>query len=206
MKKMYRTIKKIIGIVGLCFLALSVNAQDFQQYTQYINMQGLINPGYTGSRGVYSGLMNYRHQWAGFDASPRTLGFNFHGPVPVENLSAGLVVMSESLGLNSNVDLSLASAYAINVTRDIKLSLGVQMGFSSLQFDAASLNLNDPRDPLYQSYANSYFRPNVGFGAFLYTEKYFAGFSMPRMLTHGAEDNSESIRTTFDFRTMHMFL
>lgn len=205
-KIMYNRIKKLVVLVSVSLLAFSVNSQDFQQYTQYINMQGLINPGYTGIRGTYSGLMNYRHQWAGFSASPRTLGFNFHGPVPVENLSAGLVVMSENIGLNSNVDLSISSAYAVNITPEMKLSLGLQAGFSSLQFDAASLILNNYSDPLFDTYANSYFRPNFGFGAFMYTDRYFAGFSLPRMLTHSPDISSETINTSFDFKTMHMFI
>lgn len=205
-KIMYNLFKKFTGIVALSLIVSGSFAQDFQQYTQYINMQGLINPAYTGTRGTYSGLMNYRHQWAGFDASPKTLGFNFHGPVPVENLSAGLVVMSENLGLNSNVDFAIASAYAVNLTEDIKISFGLQLGFSSLQFDASSLIVDNYSDPVFQKYAESYFRPNVGVGTFLHTEKYFAGFSMPRMLTHSTEASSESIKTSFDFKTMHMFL
>ena len=205
-KKMHRPIKRILFVLMFGLMTSLTYAQEFQQYTQYVNMQGLINPGYTGSRGTYSGLMNYRNQWTGFAASPKTLGFNFHGPVPVDNLSAGLVVMSESIGLNSNVDLAIASAYAVNITRDLKLSMGLQLGFSSLQFDAASLNLNSANDPVYEKYANSYFRPNVGVGAFLYSDKYFAGFSMPKMLTHSPEANTESIKTSFSFKTMHMFL
>lgn len=203
---MFTKTKKLFTAVLLGFVTLSAVGQDFPQYTQYVNMQGLINPGYTGSRDYYSGLMDYRYQWVGFDASPRTLGFNFHGPVPVENLSAGIVVMAEKIGLNSNVDVALASAYAVQLNDDIRLSFGLQAGFSSLAFDMGSINISDPSDPVYQRSLDNYFRPNFGFGTFLHTEKYFAGFSMPRMLTHSTERETESIKTSFSFKTMHMFL
>lgn len=205
-KPMFKSIKRLCLAFTFGLALTTGHAQDFQQYTQYINMQGLINPAYTGTRSTYSGLMNYRNQWSGFAASPKTLGFNFHGPVPVDNLSAGLVIMSESIGLNSNVDLAIASAYQVNISRELKLSLGLQLGFSSLQFDAASIILESANDPVYDSYAESYFRPNTGVGAFLHSEKYFVGFSMPKMLTHSPELNTESIKTTFSFKTMHMFL
>lgn len=203
---MHTTVKRLLVVISFVCVLIPGQTQDFQQYTQYINMQGLINPAYTGSRGTYSGLMNYRNQWTGFAASPKTLGFNFHGPVPVENLSAGLVVMSESIGLNSNVDMAIASAYKVNLTRELILSLGLQLGFSSLQFDAGSLILESGNDPVYDAYTDSYFRPNTGVGAFVYTDRYFAGFSMPKMLTHSPEKDTETIKTSFSFKTMHMFL
>ena len=84
--------------------------------------------------------MVYRHQWSGFSAAPKTLGFNFHGPIPgVERLSGGLSIISDGLGLNENTDVSLAASYYINVASDLKLSFGLQGGMNSYSFDTDAL-------------------------------------------------------------------
>lgn len=201
--------KKILVTVILSALVGVVSAQDFPQFTQYINMQGLINPAYNGTRGTYSGLMVYRHQWAGFDGAPRTLGFNAHGPVPgVERLSGGIVLISEGFGLNKQTDVSLASSYYIDLSRELKLSFGVQGGMNSYSFDFSELVTPDGgNDDVYNpSQLDHYLRPNFGVGAFLYSSNYFAGLSIPEMLYHTPEATTESFNTSFNFSSMHYFL
>lgn len=198
--------KKALFIVLLFSMAKFAGAQDFPQFSQYINMQGLINPAYNGTRGVYSGLMVYRHQWAGFSAAPRTLGFNMHGPIPgVDRLSGGLVLISDGYGLNDQVDVSLAASYYINLTQELKLSFGMQGGMNSYSFNFADLVTPDPgSDDVYTP--DYYLRPNVGVGAFLYSDRYFVGLSIPEMLSHSADVSTVSFNTSFDFSTMHYFL
>ena len=64
--------KKNIIILLIFLFALSANAQQDPQYTQYMYNMNVINPAYAGSvEGIGVGML-YRNQWEGLEGAPTT--------------------------------------------------------------------------------------------------------------------------------------
>jgi type IX secretion system PorP/SprF family membrane protein len=63
----------------------------------------------------------------------------------------------------------------------LKLALGIKGGATFHDVGLTSLELQDPGDPFFsEDISNVY--PNVGAGAFLYTENFYLGLSVPNFL------------------------
>lgn len=200
--------KKLFVVTSLIMMFLGASyAQDQTVFTQTVNLQGMLNPAYTGTRDAYSGLVVYRKEFAGFgDGAPEYSGFNLHAPISGTNMGAGLVVINEQFGLHSNLDISAAFAYRVQINRDLNLSLGLQASVNSYSFDFMGLDNESQSDRTFLAYEDASIKPNAGFGALLYSEKYFVGFSMPEMLYHPSDTVDKKRTSTFDFKQMHMFL
>lgn len=168
---------KYICILFLLLLNVSVFAQDHVQYSQHINLQGLINPAYNGSRESYSILGVNRIQWGGV---ANTYALNAHAPLPINGMGAGLVFTQDEFGLYGNLNVSGALSYRIELTTDLTLAAGIQGGLFRQQVsDPNPENSGDNSLRDFASTTNSF---TTGFGFFLYSQKYFVGFSMPEIL------------------------
>ena len=55
-----------------------IQAQQNEQYTQYMYNTLTINPAYAGSREVLSAVLLHRTQWIGLDGAPQTSSFSMH--------------------------------------------------------------------------------------------------------------------------------
>ena len=200
--------KKLFVVTSLIMLFFgAASAQDQTVFTQTVNLQGLLNPAYNGTRDTYSGLGVYRKEFTGFgDGVPQYYGFNFHAPIPGTNMGAGLVVVNEQIGLHSNLDVSAAFAYRVKLNREVNLSLGLQASINSYSFDFMGLDNESQGDRTFQVYEDASIKPNAGFGALLYSEKYFVGFSIPEMLYHPSDTVENKRTASFDVKQMHMFL
>lgn len=173
----------------LLFLCIAVFArsfgQDYPQFSQHVGLQGIINPAYNGSREAYSALLVSRTFWAN---AINTHGFNAHAPLPVKGLGAGMVVMQDNSGLFSNLYVTGAVSYAIKLSYDLKLAVGLQGGIVREQVDNAFNNSGSGFDPtMNNNFGQTNTRPSAGFGFYLHSPRYFAGLSMPEVLTEGTD-------------------
>ena len=69
--------KKNIIILLIFLFALSTNAQQDPQYTQYMYNMNVINPAYAGTEGKDVLSLTSRNQWINIDNAPRTLVMSF---------------------------------------------------------------------------------------------------------------------------------
>ncbi len=166
----------------LLLFSLGLMAQDYPQFSQHVNMQGLINPAYNGSRESYSALMVTRNQWAG---AVTTHALNAHAPLPINGMGGGLLVMQDKIGLYSNVRAAAAVSYRIPLNRNIMLATGLQGGLVREQTDMPSMV--NPGDVLMGTFGETTNRPSAGFGVYVYSDLFFAGLSMPEVLPDGVE-------------------
>lgn len=200
--------RKLIVATSLFLVCwVSALAQDQAVFTQTVNLQGLLNPAYNGSRDAYSGLAVYRHEFAGFGGgSPEYMGFNVHAPLANTNLGVGLVILSEKYGLHTNLDIAAAATYRVDLNNDTKLSFGLQLALNSYSFDFMSLDGGSQADRTFMAYESASIKPNAGFGALLYTQQYFVGLAIPEMLYHPSDTVENKRSTTFDMAQMHIYL
>jgi type IX secretion system PorP/SprF family membrane protein len=171
------------SLLLLClFLGLSVCswAQTDPLYAQYLNNPLLINPAYSGLNNNFMAAVSYRKQWAGFDGSPTTFNVNGHTSLLDNRMGAGLIVMKDNAGANSNTEVHATYAYKLDLDNKY-LSFGLQAGFVNFRSDNGDLNPHDPNDPVFTGTLNTT-KPSFGAGAIFHSDRYFIGVSVPRML------------------------
>jgi len=84
-------------------------------------------------------------------------------------------------------------SYFIQVSENYKLAFGLKGTGNLFSIDVNKLNRDDVNDPQFQNLDND-FSPNVGAGIYLYSDKFYAGLSVPNFFeTKRYKDNSVSI-------------
>ena len=157
----------------------SVFSQQDPQYTQYMYSQNILNPAYAGSRGVLNiGLLG-RSQWVGVDGAPETLTLSIHSPIG-RNVGLGFSVIHDEIGPAKEDNVYGDFSYTIFTSEEGYLAFGLKAGFTFLNVRALG-NLVDQDDAILNEPVNKV-SPNFGAGIFYYTQKFYAGLSMPNFL------------------------
>ncbi len=191
---------KIILLTIILFTTL-VKAQQDAQYTQYMYNMSVINPAYAGSFGALSINMLGRSQWVGIPGAPRTLTLSINSPVG-KNVGLGLSVIADEIGPSQEQNLYGDFSYTFKVGEKANLALGLKAGFTFLNFN----NLNyQNTEPTSSNQNSNKVSPNFGMGTFYYTDKFYAGMSIPNLLqTSYFKTNKEEAKGTKEH--MHFFL
>jgi type IX secretion system PorP/SprF family membrane protein len=155
------------------------NAQTDPLYAQYLNNPILLNPAYSGLNNTVAGSVGIRKQWAGFDGSPVTYNATAHTSLN-EKMGAGLIVVKDEIGANSNTEVHATYSYKLDLNNKI-VSFGLQGGLINFKSTNGDLNPYDPTDPVFYGSQNTT-KPSFGAGLILSSDRYFVGVSMPRML------------------------
>lgn len=151
-------------------------------YSQYLQNGLLINPAYAGSRGALSTFLSYRMQWMGIPGAPvfQTISLN----APLKNDKVGLGFMAQFMKFGATKSQSVYASYAYQIKFATgKLAFGLKGGF-----DRSNTDYNDietiVKDPVFLEDNKPYFLPNVGAGVYYFSEKLFAGVSIPSFLSY----------------------
>lgn len=180
----------LITLIGLSF-ALGSYAQQDPLYAQYLNNPLLLNPAYAGSNNNFNAMAMYRAQWAGFEGSPTTLNVNGHVSLFDNKMGAGLMLLQDRLGNNTNTEVQAMYSYKLEFGEH-NLIFGLQAGMLNFRTDPDKLNLQDPNDPIFLTVENNTL-PNFGTGLILKSERYFLGLSVPRLLNSSIKEGLQEI-------------
>ncbi len=175
-------------------VVFSSYAQQDPQYTQYMYNTINVNPAYAGSRDVLSIFGLYRTQWVGLDGAPDTGVFSAHSPVG-ERVGLGLSFVNDRIGISDQSTISVDFSYAIPVfNNSFKLAFGLKATGHLLNIDFSKLNWYEPDDPTNQNISNR-FSTNIGAGAYLYSDRFYVGLSVPNILEtkHYNDNDIESL-------------
>ncbi|WP_282117832.1 PorP/SprF family type IX secretion system membrane protein [Maribacter aquivivus] len=182
----YNFYKSSYTIALVLFPLLSFNAysQKEPQYTQYMYNIGSFNPAYVGTveNPEFSGL--YRAQWVDIPGAPRTFRFGANLPFKNEKVGLGINIVNDELGPATQTYADISYSYQIMVTDETKLSFGIDAGGSFLNVDFSKGTFENPGENLSQEMLSKFY-PTVGAGAFLYSEDWYLGASVPNFLTEG---------------------
>jgi len=192
MKKYYRNkilIQLVIWILLLNFNA--IKAQQDPMFTQYMFNQLAVNPAYAGSREVLSVMLLARQQWVGFEGAPSTGTLTGHMPL-YQNMAIGASVIYDSYGPVNQTSFYFDYAYHLKISNASKLSLGLKGGFNSYSVDYNKLSRTVYSDEAYLIGSEQAILPNFGFGVYLYSQNYYVGVSIPRLLENEYKDESKS--------------
>jgi type IX secretion system PorP/SprF family membrane protein len=152
-------------------------------YSQYLQNGLLINPAYAGSRGALSGFLSYRMQWMGIKDAPVFQTLSFHAPMKNDRVGLGLMGQFMKYGFTKSRSIYGSYSYNIRVWHG-RLAFGLRAGVDMSNSDYTGIDLTNPGDPVFTEDGKSYVLPNVGAGVYYYSEKLFAGISVPQFMSY----------------------
>lgn len=170
----------------LLFFILLFNFVAFAQqealFTQYMYNTSIINPAYSGSRGVLTIFGQYRSQWVGVDGAPKTATFTIHSPIKNSKLGYGVSFTNDKLGVMNDNSLAVDLSYTITVNNDYKIAFGLKGTANFLNIEYENLTIYDPTEEIEN--VQNQFNPNLGVGAYFYSDKAYLGISIPYLLEY----------------------
>ena len=170
-----KTLKFIIALV-LSFASITATAQQAPMYTHYMNNTLVVNPAYAGSRDALTVTAINRMQWVDFEGAPVTQSITMHTPLMNDHIGLGFSVLNDNLGPTNTTAVAFDYAYRFNLTENSKMAFGLSVDMNIFQANLSALQLDVQNDPVFLNDINNHITPNVGFGAYYSTERFYAGF------------------------------
>jgi type IX secretion system PorP/SprF family membrane protein len=194
----------LIALLGSATIK-KANAQQEPLYTQYMFNTLSVNPAYTGTTNALNILALSRIQWVGIKGAPRTYTFAIHTPLNEKRAGVGLSIVSDEIGPVKNFYLSGSYAYRIKVSEGTTLSLGLKGGFYSYSVNLSNLNISQVNDPSFQQNQVKKIHPNMGFGAYYYSNQWYAGLAIPKLFENDLSKQIASANTLSELKR-HYYL
>ena len=184
--------KTLYFLIFLCS-ANKVFGQQDPQFSQYMFNNLYLTPAYAGVDGVTRLTAFHRSQWLGYQSSfddggaPTTQMVSFNTPIFKLKSGFGGYVMNDNLGPQNNLEIQASYAYHLGI-KESKLSFGVRLGMYSQTLDYDKYRAINPDDPLLteggstKAGKESQIKPDMAFGVFFRSEKYYAGLGFNHLL------------------------
>jgi type IX secretion system PorP/SprF family membrane protein len=174
--------KTKLYIVILLAITATSYAQQNAQYNQYIFNELVINPAYAGSKELWNINGIYSSQWTGLNGAPATQTISIDGPV-TPKIGLGVHLINDHIGAQSQQGIFGSYAYRIRLDEKYKLSLGLAVGASYFTLDGTQLTSENTDDPAIPKTLETKLRFDSKTGAFLYSDRFYAGFSVSDLLS-----------------------
>jgi type IX secretion system PorP/SprF family membrane protein len=202
--------KKLIHFVFFFLFILKAIAQQEPHFTQYMNNMSVINPAYaTATPSVLNLGSLYRYQWTGIKGVPKTMTLFAHTAIN-EKIETGLSLVSDDIGDGAKKVTKVFAdfAYLLQLNETQKLSLGIKAGFSSIStnFNGFQLNSGDASTDLAFAENTNTTVPNIGVGAYYFTDNYYIGISTPNLLSAEHIGTSGDKINSFGTHKVHTYL
>ncbi|RRB06386.1 PorP/SprF family type IX secretion system membrane protein [Larkinella rosea] len=166
---------KIAGVTALLIAGSQMAwAQREVLYSQYHINPLTINPAYSGARESLTMSAVFRRKWFGLQGPgfPITQSFGADGAVAGGKVGIGFQALNDRMGLYSATAFNASLAYRITLPSMAKLSFGASGGINVLPIydPASSTSINKAV-------------PSFGAGIYYEAERFWAGLSMPELVT-----------------------
>lgn len=170
-------------LIAVAFGTTRSFAQQDAHFTQYMFNQSYFNPAAVGLEQGFRGGLLYRNQWSGYTGqgsggAPTNILFTGSAPIMKYKMGIGLVVNSDKIGANTDLQVgaNVAKHFSVGPGR---LSVGLKLGVQSRSIDGGEFKVNDQNDPVYQALkaSSGQLVADLGAGLFYQSDKWFAGFS-----------------------------
>jgi type IX secretion system PorP/SprF family membrane protein len=192
-QKMRNRITVALFIALLSGISAAHGQQD-PQFSQYMFVKQVYNPGYVGSNDAICGTLLYRNQWTGFGGEPKTMVLTADMPVDLLHGGVGLsVYAADQLGAENNLNIRGAYAYRADLGSG-RLGLGIDFGYHQKSLDGSKFVYNDNGDLNIPTGSVSGGTFDMSFGAYYNTDNMYLGVSSTH-LTQG-EISYDNIKTS----------
>lgn len=174
----------------------NVYGQQDVYYTQWLLNPYLVNCAVAGFDGYTTVNLMSREQWVGIPGSPNTQVASAQTRILKDNfisrgtkvrkksksastsgrVGVGAFIYNDRVGLIDRTGFQMTYAYHIPL-KTSQLSFGLSLNAYQFKINANQILVNDQTDPLVDNARRAIFIPDMNFGVYYSTEKYFAGFS-----------------------------
>jgi len=183
-------------------------SQQNQMYTQFGFNKLILNPAFAGNETYHNITGIYRDQWNGFPGAPDAQVLSVDLARIKDRVGVGFGFERQSIGIDRILTFTTNYAYKVQLPTGT-LSGGLSIGLKNIVKDFTDPRLIALQD-LEQDQALdlrmlSKNTLNVGFGAYYNNEKFFAGFSVPRILNNSLELGAENDNFTSK-EVRHLYL
>jgi len=153
----------------------------------------VVNPGYAGTREAISFGLLGRTQWVNFEGAPRTGTFTVDAPIGnSDNMGLGLSIVHDEIGPATESNINIDYAYRIYTSAMGRLSFGLKAGLDVLNVDFTKLNIpEEGQGDIFENNIDNKLQPQIGAGVYYYTDKFYAGLSVPNFLSTKHFDESQ---------------
>lgn len=194
---------KYIVLTALLLVSSAIFAQQESAFTFYSSNMNIINPAYAGVDNETLVTSALRKQWSGIPEAPETETVSFGTPVG-KNMGIGVSVVTDKTFIETQTLLGIDFSYKLKMNETTDLYLGIKAGGNFYNVNSAGLETyNVNSDPALASI--SAFNPNIGVGALLKKDKWYASLSIPRLLSTTKVRNQGTYATT-DLDRPHVYL
>lgn len=182
----YVIMKKIILSILMGLSLLKMQAQQDVMVSQYMFNGLLLNPAYSGSHKYITSTLMHRSQWVKLEGAPVTSILAVDGAIKNKNMGLGLILLHDQIGATDQTDIYANYSYHLKLGEG-KLALGIKAGASRYLFNTDQLVYWDQEDNVYQpGNKQTAWLPKFGFGTYYYTDKWYAGLSIPTLIAYDA--------------------
>jgi type IX secretion system PorP/SprF family membrane protein len=181
-----------------CSLITIAFAQQDAQYSMY-RFNGLyLNPAYAGSHEVLTAMAIYRQQWVGMPGAPKSASVAVHSPLKNDKIGLGLIYNYDGIGVTKTNDLNLSFAYRLPIgkKKKVRLSFGLSAGITNYHSAMDNVATTDANDPNFVGNSVNRWLPNFGFGVYAYSDRFFAGISVPHILANKLDGKNSVFETS----------
>ncbi|PCH93375.1 MAG: hypothetical protein COB85_07230, partial [Bacteroidetes bacterium] len=167
----------------------------------------LINPSYTGGTDKLKTSIGYRQQHVGLSGAPNTQFITIHAPIIKKKMGLGLKLVHENVGVTNQNSLVAAYAYHISLSK-AKLSFGLEGGIFNQSIDFSNLITTSPDDNALPKNKASVIIPDVSFGVYYHSEKFYFGAAAYHLLQNKMNFSgySESDRLVVGQLSSHVYV
>ncbi|MEZ4931117.1 MAG: type IX secretion system membrane protein PorP/SprF [Saprospiraceae bacterium] len=185
--------KNIISTIlfALFCLPFICEAQQQPHNTQFMYYKLGYNPAFAGSQEAPCVSCIVREQWLGLKGAPSTQAVTFNMPMMNNRVGIGANVMRHTIGITTMYDVDLAYAYRFRLGQGM-LGIGVQGSLRSLTNDFVETvaTQSKPDDLTIPTNNENKFSFNFGSGVYYNSDRFYFGFSVPRLLSNSIDFNS----------------
>ena len=191
---MKKTIRTAILVTIVLFVVKSLQAQQPAQYSLWQFNQHNFNPAYAGMQESPYFTALVRQQWVGLEGAPESQLLTFNMPLTSIGIGLGGQVSRHAIGATERLTAEASYAYRFKLGRGGRLGIGLSTSIRYLKvnFDETVSTQPASGDPAIPDGVQSKYVPNFGAGLYYSNQKFYVGFSAPRLLTNNIDLSDDS--------------
>ncbi len=185
--------KVLYTAIYLFVFVLNSQAQQIQQYTQYITNPFIYNPAFAGYDNRPTLFATHRQQWLGIEGAPVTTNLIFHSPLGNKSpIAIGANINNDRFGLINNFSARFTFAYMLplSVESEHYLKFGLAAGLGMNRVDLSEVNFDD--DYTLNTINNGNIYPDGRFGIQYHFKHLNIGLTLPHLFVSPLADSEES--------------
>ena len=182
----------ILFVIG--GLSQILSAQQDEQFTQFMYHKLGFNPAYAGMQESPMFTALVRQQWIGLEGAPQSQLLTFNMPLTASGIGLGGHVSRHTIGATERLTGELSYAYRFKLGRGGRMGIGLSTSvrYFKVNFDETEATQPASGDPAIPTGVQSKYVPNFGAGIYYSNQKFYLGFSAPRLLTNNIDFADES--------------